>query len=262
MRQAIFIIVLAAASFLGGAIVNRPSLHWAQIRLLNSLGLTSKDELASVDLKALTTTDGTADRSRSVKPEPDVIPKPFAPMPSLVTDDRASQRSGSERNANTAPKTGSTGKELPGSTHVSSSPSDATTSVPPPIRFPLRGSSSDPNVEPVALRSPPAPPSSPPLSRTESASASSSASVPPPKSGLYGSDDWAVLERRMQSLGVWRFTIDGEPGGRVVFSCLIPVAGRQAVAQRFEADGDDVVQAAQAALRRIVLWQRTHPPSR
>jgi hypothetical protein len=64
----------------------------------------------------------------------------------------------------------------------------------------------------------------------------------------------------MQSLGVSHYTMDGEPGGRVVFSCLIPLAGRQAVTQRFEAEGDDMVHAAQAALRRIALWQATQPP--
>ena len=51
----------------------------------------------------------------------------------------------------------------------------------------------------------------------------------------------------MQALGVSRFTIEGQPGGRVVFSCLIPLAGRQAVAQRFEAEGKDAFQAARAA---------------
>jgi hypothetical protein len=53
----------------------------------------------------------------------------------------------------------------------------------------------------------------------------------------------------------------------VVFSCLIPLAGRQAVAQRFEAEGEDATQAARAALRRIALWraaqsQPAQPPSR
>jgi hypothetical protein len=67
----------------------------------------------------------------------------------------------------------------------------------------------------------------------------------------------------MQALGVSRFTIEGQPGGPVVFSCLIPlVPGRQAVAQRFEAEGPDVFHAAQAALRRIALWRATQvPPS-
>ena len=55
--------------------------------------------------------------------------------------------------------------------------------------------------------------------------------------------------------GVSRFTIEGKLGGSVVFTCLIPVAGRQAVSERFEAEGDDVIQAAQAALQRVVLWR-------
>ena len=63
----------------------------------------------------------------------------------------------------------------------------------------------------------------------------------------------------MQSFGVVRYTIDGELGGRVVFSCLIPLAGRQAVTQRFEAEGEDIIHAAQAALRRIALWRATQP---
>jgi hypothetical protein len=65
----------------------------------------------------------------------------------------------------------------------------------------------------------------------------------------------------MQTLGISRFTIEGQPGGRVVFSCLIPVAGRQAVAQRFEAEGDDGFRAARAALRRVALWRATQSSS-
>jgi hypothetical protein len=65
----------------------------------------------------------------------------------------------------------------------------------------------------------------------------------------------------MQALGVSRFTIEGRPGGRVIFSCLIPLAGRQAVTQRFEADGEDAVQAARAALRRVALWRAAQPQS-
>ena len=65
----------------------------------------------------------------------------------------------------------------------------------------------------------------------------------------------------MQSLGVTHYTIDGQPGGRVNFSCLIPLAGRQAVSQRFEAEGDDDFQAAQAAMRRIALWRAARESS-
>ena len=74
--------------------------------------------------------------------------------------------------------------------------------------------------------------------------------------------DWAILRRKMQSLGVTHYTIDGQPGRRVVFSCLIPLAGRQAVSQRFEAEGDDDFQAAQAAMRRIALWRAAGSPLR
>jgi hypothetical protein len=77
-----------------------------------------------------------------------------------------------------------------------------------------------------------------------------------------GGDLWAILERKMQTLGVSRFMIEAEPGGRVVFSCLIPLAGRQAVAQRFEAEGDDILQAAHAAVRRIGLWRATQARSK
>ncbi len=74
--------------------------------------------------------------------------------------------------------------------------------------------------------------------------------------------DWSELARKMQALGVSKFSVEGEPGGRVVFSCLIPLAGKQAVTQRFEADGDDIVQAVQATLRRIALWRATQPAER
>jgi hypothetical protein len=68
-------------------------------------------------------------------------------------------------------------------------------------------------------------------------------------------DEWAILVTKMQTLGVSHFTVEGEPGGHVIFACLIPLAGRQAVSQRFESSGDDVIQAARAALRRVVLWR-------
>jgi hypothetical protein len=77
-----------------------------------------------------------------------------------------------------------------------------------------------------------------------------------------GGDAWAVVEHKLRILGVRRFMIEGEPGGPAVFSCLIPLAGRQAVTQRFEAEGDDIVQAADAALRRIGLWQATQAVSK
>ncbi|QEH31629.1 hypothetical protein OJF2_00940 [Aquisphaera giovannonii] len=68
-------------------------------------------------------------------------------------------------------------------------------------------------------------------------------------------EGWAAIRQKLRDLGVSRYTIEGTPGGRVNFSCLIPLAGRQAVSQRFEAEGDDEFQAAQATIRRITLWR-------
>jgi hypothetical protein len=106
----------------------------------------------------------------------------------------------------------------------------------------------------------PAPPEGlPPLAPAPAPAPSPSPSSPAP--GRPGEDDWATLARKMQGLGISRFTIEGQPGGRVIFSCLIPLAGRQAVAQRFEAEGEDAPQAARAALRRVALWRAAAQPS-
>jgi len=126
----------------------------------------------------------------------------------------------------------------------------------------------DRDIAPVLLDSlaslmpanPPSPPGPSPVATGPSAR------IPPPRSfagpAVSAGEDWAALSRKMQALGVSRFTIEGQPGGPVVFSCLIPlVAGRQAVAQRFEAEGPDAFHAAQAALRRIALWRATQNPS-
>ena len=70
-----------------------------------------------------------------------------------------------------------------------------------------------------------------------------------------------ILERKMQSLGVSRYTVEGEPGGRVVFSCLIPVAGRQASRNGLK-PREMICSGARAALRRIALWRATQTSSR
>jgi hypothetical protein len=71
--------------------------------------------------------------------------------------------------------------------------------------------------------------------------------------------EWLIIRHRMCALGVSRYTIDGAPDGRVIFRCLVPLAGRQAIAQQFEAEGDNELEAAQGVTRRITLWQATRP---
>ena len=103
--------------------------------------------------------------------------------------------------------------------------------------------------------------SSPSLSRSPMVTPPSSMLVNGGTSSSGLPPDWAALRRKMQSLGVTRYTIEGEPGGRIVFWCLIPLAGRQAVTQRFEGEGDDEFHAAQAAIRRITLWRAARSSS-
>lgn len=50
MRQAIFVVVMVGAAFLGGAVVNGPGLRWVQARLLDYMGLQDGGEIASIDL--------------------------------------------------------------------------------------------------------------------------------------------------------------------------------------------------------------------
>jgi hypothetical protein len=71
---------------------------------------------------------------------------------------------------------------------------------------------------------------------------------------------WAEVLRRMRSLGIGRYWIEGEPDGSVLFRCVIPVAGRRAVGQQFEGEGADPVSAAAAALKRVALWKATEAP--
>ena len=54
MRQAIFVVAMVAAAFLGGAVVNGPGLRWVQARLLDYMGLQDGGEIASIDLPQAT----------------------------------------------------------------------------------------------------------------------------------------------------------------------------------------------------------------
>lgn len=73
-----------------------------------------------------------------------------------------------------------------------------------------------------------------------------------------GSDGWAEIQRRMTAHGVSRYWIEGDAAaGTVRFRCVVPLAGRAAVAQQFEGEGEDLHAAAAVTLRRIDLWKAT-----
>jgi hypothetical protein len=289
VRQLVLVVVLVAAAFLGGAFVNGPGLQWTQARVLRSLGLNNGGEIISVDLKSTVSSEASSNGSVSAKPEADTTQGLLAPMSSFLTEDKSPKEDTSDRPS---------GSQARGKSATNGSASlrpQTLTSQVSAKHARARALARSPGLEPVPIDTgvtPASALSSPgpkqassrsvldtapaiinslaallPANPSSSNSPLPSASSPPPltsalESIVGGSDNWAVLERKMQSLGVSRYMMDGEPGGRVVFSCLIPLAGRQAVAQRFEADGDDMIHAAQAALRRIALWRATQalPP--
>jgi hypothetical protein len=287
VRKAILVVMLVAASFLGGVFVNGPGLQWIEARALRSLGLHNGGEIALVDLKPAASSEMTVDELKLAAQGNNSSEGPRAPIPALLTEPELAQHDSSDHPSTfqAVPKSNSIGSNLPNLRSPQTSPSPTKRPIAlagvlahgaqaadPDVKQASTTSRSgdsggsehsDTNAKPDVLDTLAALLSS---SRESSAAQlPSPASLPPsstPKPVVNGSDDWAVIERKMQSLGVSRYTIDGEPGVRVMFSCLIPLAGRQAIMQRFEAEGDDVVEAAQATLRRITLWRATQPSSR
>jgi len=290
MRQAIFVVVMVGAAFLGGAVVNGPGLRWVQARLLDYMGLQDGGEIASIDLPQ-TASDSTdshrlgvssaagqpntqittpgaesqavkqgASSSSVISPGRSVsstlsslaIPPPL-PLPSAIPEPKASQVASMPTGSDATPASGPTLAPLDPSVGTallaSRSPSLAQPSA---VDHPTPAAISLEPAPDAFSRSPSSLPTSPAPSSTATKDDTNSSGSSP---------DWVTLRRKMQSLGVIRYTLEGEPGGRVVFWCLIPLAGRQAVSQRFEGEGEDESHAAQAAIRRITLWRAARSPS-
>jgi hypothetical protein len=278
VRQAILIVLLIAAAFLGGAFVTGPGLQWAQARLLRSLGLSNGGEIAAVDLDSGVIGTDPAEQPKSHAAAPS---GPIAPMPRVASESKSSKQDEFDRPLPTGPE------RSPSSSNSASNqsrPLSLPSATPPPsvTKSSSRGQALfDPKVSPasgdsLSGRSPsaaqaeaPEPPAllgslaalSPTAeSLTDSDRSRSTRSSSRTKSAESIGNEWATVVSKMRTLKVSRFTVEGEPGGQVIFACLIPLAGRQAVTQRFEAVGDDVIQAANAALRRAILWRATQRP--
>ena len=251
VRQLLLVVVLVGAAFLGGAFVNGPGLRWAQARLLRSFGLNSGGEIASIELQPPTSHEpGVKTQAEGLTPvdlSVDRLQGPVAPVPSFQTETESPKRDVSDQSVGSTPRQRPITKETASS--AIQPPGLSLPNYPASVsalnaQLPLR---SDHKVTPVGNSTVQAP-NSTPSSMVDNASGRVS-----------GTDSWAILERRMESLGVTQYTMVGTPGGHVVFSCLIPLAGRQAVAQCFEGEGDDIMQAVQTALRRIALWRASQP---
>ena len=284
MRQAVLVVVLVGAAFLGGAFVNGPGLKWVQTQVLGSMGLDD-GEIPTVDIKSA----GNAEHAN-----PGSLVGPVVTMPEILDGPASKEAEKTEKTKE--PK----GVEPLKPVREASPSVEAPELVPPSESESIgraEGPPRDPEVARAAAAPAPvakAPPSRPalldslstlmptpmsdesrpavPMPHPKPAPASPAPMPAPapmpmpmpqpqPGSGRTGDVEWSTLARKMQEMGVSRYTIEGQPGGRVVCSCLIPLAGRHAVAQRFEAEGDDAAQAARAALRRVALWRASQPSS-
>ncbi|MFO0959746.1 MAG: hypothetical protein U0800_20300 [Isosphaeraceae bacterium] len=124
-------------------------------------------------------------------------------------------------------------------------------------------STATPDEEPAPLPLPvPAaePPPARQVARTSDPSVARTALPTDASTGATDPGSWAAVRRRMQDLGVKQYWVEGQPGGLVRFRCVIPLAGKNAMAQHFEAEAADEFRAAEAALRRVVLWKATETP--
>jgi hypothetical protein len=283
VRQFILVILLVSAAFLGGAFVNGPGLQWAQSRILRLLGLTNNGEIAAVDLEPSLNGEIRPEPVESPEKPADLPPNAITPIPSIASENKPFKGHLSNKASPLQLKPESTKNDLSvdqshpsllgsatSSRSVTKSSSDTLATVDKAVKL-ARGNSRPPS-SPGSTMPPNGAASTPqfvnglavPLPPSESSLPASGSTEAPSSAGRkltrVVDDEWILLESRMQTLGVSRFTIEGKPGGPIIFACLIPVAGRQAVAERFEAEGDDVIQAAQSVLRRIILWRATQSP--
>lgn len=247
MRQALLVIVLVGAAFGGGALVSGPGFRWAQEHLLDYMGLKDGGE---IDTLELTPPPGAAKPAVSeplAGPAAAKSPPATASAPPPAPQPKATEPYAEAQATATAPSPPAGASKAPAA--------EPARSEAPGMLGALNAMLTPPKAAEPAPADPALEPSS--LPALEAAPAPAPAGTPPAAAATPGGE-WAEIRRKLDSAGVTRYTIEGEPGGRVVFACLIPLAGKQAVSQRFEAEGEDEFEAAQSALKRINLWRASH----
>jgi hypothetical protein len=281
MRQAILVVLLVGAAFLGGAFVAGPGFEWTLARILRSLNLSNSGEIAAVILEAKSNGEIALDR-------PETSRRGSVPLDSttqaskiasqnrfsngeefdvgLVTQPaelRSSDSPRSHQSSLLSIPSVMVGQFITKSSTAKSVRTDSEVmpiggnSLTKPFHLTLSKQESrlPVPIDPFAIISPPIKS----LSNLNSSLLSSHHSTLL-KSTKCTREEWAHLESMMQSLGITRFIIEREPSGRVIFACLIPLAGCQTVTQRFEANGENVIQAVNTALHRVILWRATELP--
>ena len=229
MRNALFALVLVAASFAGGAVINGPALSWVK----NYMTAPAPD--SGLADKPLADTAVTFEQV------------PSAPLPLLAAAKLASE----------APRRRS---EPPRFDPVVT-PTSAPMPLPALAESPSQAAPTDPrsaSILPLALAPSPAAWADAPGSAPAAAivgGQSSPREVPITNGGNSRMGDWSSLRKKLAAQGVARYRVEVDLDGKTSFSCVIPIVGRRSVGQHFEAEGDDEFQAAETVLKRIVLWK-------
>lgn len=242
-RRMIFALMLIGAAFAGGALINGPGLGWLQRNFAGG--------------PTIIVDPGDSARARPPA-EPTPRKFPTAKARSLIADLSPDDSRSSPR-SKTSGTTDLALAETPLLPESPATPAAALAPMPPtnpseqdPPIPPLPSDDSKPTApEPSPLPRLTPSPKSDPIARLASIERSESS-----PSGAQPST-WADLRRRMKALGVSRYAIEAETEGRARFRCVIPVDGLKAIGHHFEAEGDDELQAAEAALKRITLWKAT-----
>ena len=256
MRKALLVIALVAASFAGGAAVNGPGLKWVKGQI--SSRFHQGDAIPTLDVDDAP--PKAEDEAKPESPPPDAIPsapapflganltkatppQPANPRPTEATP-IAAEPSSAEGKAITEPPTEEPRLPVDSSPPPLTSPSD-----PPAMPRPKAGGWADaPGPAPARAVVP-----KPKTDRGQTTDAAVGVVTGPPSA----SSDWASLRNRMRAMGVSKYWVEGTPSGAVTFRCVVPSPGQAEINQQFEAEGDDELQAAESALRRVAVWQAT-----
>ncbi|WZO98513.1 hypothetical protein EP7_000093 [Isosphaeraceae bacterium EP7] len=272
MRKALFALMLLGASFAGGAAINGPAFEvartWLMGRTRSLVILTSGQptpaEAAPADPGLNSDAVSEAEPDSILTPAYRKMGLPGRKSPALA---RKGQAPAPDAEAPKLPTAGlptvadPTAPEPldPKALSLSSPPAGPDTAPPPDFGPPIQaaGSLLADLTAPAPAPAPPALPVDPAVAPAAVAPAVQAPNPLSPSGGRAGSRDWSELRRKLRAAGVARYELKAEPEGRAHIACLIPLAGRRAVAQQFEAEGADECAAVEAVLRRIALWKAT-----
>lgn len=239
MRKALWAVGLLAASFAGGAVLNGPGLRLARSIVHGRNG--GADPIPVLD---------------------DELRRSAAGLPPAAPADAPSQPEPEEPPTGRGVSPPPTSAPAPPPAIVEAPPTPAVVEAPRPSAWP-----DAPGSAPATRQDPPArrdagvvPVGIPELAAAPPEPLEAPAPMAPKPAPTRSAGGWDAVKKSMRDLGVTRYWVEGTAEGRSTFRCVVPVAGKRAVAQQFEAEADDPAAAAESALRRVALWRAAEAP--